>query len=461
MSTTQLTSFQRLFCESGGPQGSGEEVLYLPTIVESAESSPSAAKECALAIRKFLSKDNFSKPYVQYNAIMLIRILADNPGKTFTRNVDAKFVEAVKELLRVGRDPSVKQILMETLDTFAREKQGDEGLTNLLEMWKKEHERMMKIHVGHLLTLCSPTSLTSRQGSQATRTINTPTFDNQNYFARNHHTRRLPNLQELSSRIEEAKTSAKLLSQLIQSTPPSEVLGSDIIKEFADRCQSASRSIQAYMISENPSPDNDTMETLIETNDQLGRAMSQHQRAVLSARKAAGLGTGTSTPPLGKEGAYMSPSRTESGFAPPPGPPPSQAYNTTPLVAPVPTRKAISAKRATQIPLPGEIVPNLSDDEEASNPFSDPQQATSETPRNGHPPFPKDRPPVTTGQFNDRLGIEPYHPGFTETQNFVGRQHSSLGKVTMHAAGDEEEEAEGDDRGYGAQAEAKGPLYRY
>ena len=125
----------------------GEEVLYLPTIVESCESSPSAAKEAAYAIRKFLSKDNFTKPYVQYNGIMLIRILADNPGKTFTRNIDTKFVQTVKELLRLGKDPSVKQILMETLDTFQKDKADDEGLAQLLEMWKKEHERMVKIHV--------------------------------------------------------------------------------------------------------------------------------------------------------------------------------------------------------------------------------------------------------------------------------------------------------------------------
>lgn len=98
-------------------------------------------------IRKFLSKDNFTKPYVQYNGIMLIRILSDNPGRTFTRNMDAKFVATIKELLRVGRDPSVKQILMETLDTFQREKANDEGLALLNEMWKKEHEKMVKIHV--------------------------------------------------------------------------------------------------------------------------------------------------------------------------------------------------------------------------------------------------------------------------------------------------------------------------
>lgn len=78
---------------------------------------------------------------------MLIRILADNPGKTFTRNIDAKFVTTVKELIRAGRDPSVKQILMETLDNFQRDKQDDEGLTLLNEMWKKEREKIAKIHV--------------------------------------------------------------------------------------------------------------------------------------------------------------------------------------------------------------------------------------------------------------------------------------------------------------------------
>jgi hypothetical protein len=87
---------------------------------------------------------------------MLIRILADNPGKTFTRNIDSKFVQVVKELLRVGRDPSVKQILMETLDTFSREKSGDDGLIMLNEMWKKEHERMIKLHVSNITSLIVP-----------------------------------------------------------------------------------------------------------------------------------------------------------------------------------------------------------------------------------------------------------------------------------------------------------------
>ena len=76
--------------------------------------------------------------------------------------------------------------------------------------------------------------------------------------------------------------------QTIQSTPNSELLGNDLIKEFADRASSANRSIQGYINADNPPPDEDTMLTLIETNEQLSIAMSKHQRAILQARKAIG-----------------------------------------------------------------------------------------------------------------------------------------------------------------------------
>ena len=122
----------------------GEEVLHLPTIVEAAESSPAAASQAALEIRKFLSSKNYQKAYVQYNAIMLVRILADNPGKSFTRNIDAKFISTVKELLRDGRDMSVQQILRETLDTFETQKPQDETLVGIREMWTKEKTKIQK-----------------------------------------------------------------------------------------------------------------------------------------------------------------------------------------------------------------------------------------------------------------------------------------------------------------------------
>lgn len=122
----------------------GEEVLHLPVIVEAAESSPNAAREAADRIRKFLSRDNYQRAYVQYNAIMLVRILADNPGQTFTRNLDSRFTVTVKYLLRDGRDMSVQQILRETLDSFESSKANDETLASLCEMWKKEKARYSK-----------------------------------------------------------------------------------------------------------------------------------------------------------------------------------------------------------------------------------------------------------------------------------------------------------------------------
>jgi hypothetical protein len=77
---------------------------------------------------------------------MLVRILSDNPGMTFTRNMDKKWVETAKELLRGGRDGSVRQILMEMLDSFEATKGYDEGLGPLIEMWKKEKEKAYKVY---------------------------------------------------------------------------------------------------------------------------------------------------------------------------------------------------------------------------------------------------------------------------------------------------------------------------
>lgn len=69
------------------------------------------------------------------------------------------------------------------------------------------------------------------------------------------------------------------------------------------------------MAVENPPPDENTMLTLIETNEQLSVALSKYQRTVLNARKA--LGTST---PVTSPGSNGSPSNVHS---PPPGPPPA------------------------------------------------------------------------------------------------------------------------------------------
>ncbi|KAK2612635.1 hypothetical protein QQS21_001407 [Conoideocrella luteorostrata] len=272
----------KAFCESGGNSKS-DEVLFLPPIVDAAESSPAAAAECARVIRKFLSKDYLSRPSWQYNAIMLVRILTDNPGETFTRNLDDKFVDTVRALLKIVKDRSVWQLLMEMLDDFEYTKFDDQNLAPLVLMWKKEKEVAIKKH-GARGPPIPPRPNIMMSNPQINR-------HSQNYFAKAHHNNRLPDPVELASRLEEARTSAKLLEQVVMNTPPGEMLQNELIREFADRCLSASRSLQGYMVSENPSPDNDTMESLIDTNEQLQTSLNQHQRAVLNARKQLGLGT--------------------------------------------------------------------------------------------------------------------------------------------------------------------------
>lgn len=105
----------------------------------------------------------------------------------------------------------------------------------------------------------------------------------------------LPNPSELAARIEEARNSAQLLSQFVQTTPQAEIEESDLIKEFLDRCRSSARLIQSYIHSTNPAPDEDTLLTLIEVNDEISMAISQQQRAMLKARKARGSTTPNSS----------------------------------------------------------------------------------------------------------------------------------------------------------------------
>ena len=292
---------QKSFCESRG-SASGDDVVFLPAIVEAAVASPAAATECARLIRKFMGRDYWTKPSYQYNAIMLIRILCDNPGPNFTRNMDKKFVDTTKELLRSGRDVSVRQMLMETLDTFENTRGYDEGLDMIIDMWKKEKEKAYKAY-GVSSFLFYPSKnfadfgvklpklgavaqvlkfLEKRrngklnehtgflQGQSNARTAYVPPFQGQfqqgpyqqgayqqgpyqpqpdqhghgSYHRSRSGGNRLPDPIELANRLEEARTSASLLEQVVANTPPSEVLSNDLIKEFADRCSGASKSIR-------------------------------------------------------------------------------------------------------------------------------------------------------------------------------------------------------------------------
>ena len=306
---------QTAFCESGAPGASnaGEEYLHLPAIVDAAESSPPAAREAANTIRRFLSKEYYQRGYAQYNAIMLCRILTDNPGRPFTQNFDDKYVSTTKQLLREGKDQSVQQILRETLDYFEIEKTpSNDSLGPLMQMWRKEKGKGARFPQG-AVSMASDVFVPTHTDSDS-RTSQYPRHQPGAPYQRHQPRapRGLPRPDELAARIEEAKTTARLLIQTVQSTPQPELVGNELVKEFAERSRAAHKSIQQYMNCDNPQPDEETMLTLIETNDQLNVAMSKHQRAVLQARKAMGLASPGLQPVMGQEPtSYMLPQHTQ------------------------------------------------------------------------------------------------------------------------------------------------------
>lgn len=368
------------FCESGGQQDNqqGNEFVYLPAIVESAESSPNAAREAAQRLRKYLSDPASTPAQIQYNAIMLMRILIDNPGHTFTRNIDATFVATIKDLLRDGWDLNVQHFLRETLGAIESQRQWDEDLAPLMQMWKKEKSKLSRQNSGS--TWRSSRSQHQQQQQQA--------YPYMQSSAQPAST--LPPPDELAARVTEAKTSAKLLLQFVQSTPPTEFNGNELIKEFCTRCQTASRAIQNYIHSTNPAPDENTLQTLIETNDELSVALSKYQHAFLSARKATGnsgsqsptpsngaADTGTNHPlPVAPVPQRQGQSASPSVFSPP-SPPPrqqqQQQQQSTATVAP------LSATSSAAAPVGNNAAryEYRSEDFQVPNPFADDYSTTT------------------------------------------------------------------------------------
>lgn len=404
---------------------------------------------------------NTTLPYS--NAIMLVRILADNPGPTFTRNIDKKFTDTVKELLRNGRDPSVQQILRETLRSLYSDKAYDQNLNTLFQMWAKEPAGQQQQR-----------GLASPPLGRAGREQYQPGFG-QDQGGHRSNRKGLPAPAELAARIEEAKTSAKLLQQLIQSSVPEEILGNELIKEFAERCQAAQRSLGGYIACDSPPPDDATMQTLIDTSEQLGLAINKHQRAIMSARKVTGapgaLSTSPSPPILDQplqNHQSLPPSQVPTTYSPPPGPPPATyaAPTQAPMQAPIQPTSTIqpsSLDRAihpAQRPYQAPPQPTHNPHATHEDPFSDDyreEEANAVSPYQTYNP-PLGPPPGRTAatdaptqpldqnlqrlQLNDREQqpasftgpANSYHPGYQSTPSYMQRQESAQEHITMHGA---------------------------
>ncbi|EAW07392.1 VHS and GAT domain-containing protein [Aspergillus clavatus NRRL 1] len=369
----------KAFCETE-ESSQGSEFVHLPAVVESAESSPNAASEAAHRIRKYLSDPASTPGRIQYNAIMLMRILIDNPGHTFTRNIDAKFVATVKDLLRDGRDMGVQHFLRETLDTLESQRPDDLDLAQLSQMWKKEKSKLRRTNSGS--TWRSSLSRQSQQqqpGQQ--QQPRPPTLPRPGPS--------LPPPDELAARVTEAKTSAKLLLQIVQSTPPAEFKGNELIQEFCNRCQTASRAIQNYIHATDPAPDEDTLLTLIETNDELSVAMSKYQHAFLTARKAASP-SGSQSPESSSGATAFT---TSGAVRPVPAPPVPRRHvqSPSPVVSSSEPLQPQSQPPNTAMappPIPGSFTSNntapgryeyRSEDFQVQNPFADDYSSTNNT----------------------------------------------------------------------------------
>lgn len=348
--------------------------------------------------------------------------------------MDKQFADTVKHLLRNGQDPSVAQILRETLDALDREKAYDTNLSALFVMWRKEKGLMANA---------------AKQFGP--RTLNAPAWNgpqNQSGFSSGggHSSRTLPPPVELAGRIEEARTSAKLLLQLVQSTPANELLGNDLVKEFSERCIAAQRSIQGYINCDSPPPDDDTMLTLIETNEQLSLAASKHQRAVLQARRLQGpspsppINNNTyAPPPVAAPAPAPAPANTYN--SPPQPPPRSEAPLLPPLdMGPREQNPPADTNYKNDLPLPPSLQAggnrgsrtNLAAEED--NPFAD-HHSSGYAPPSGAPPAPPRRvsdEDTANGYGQTQGSSNSYNPGYQPTQSYLGRQESSANNLTMH-----------------------------
>lgn len=393
---------------------------------------------------------------------MICRILTDNPGRHFTQYFDTNFISTVKHLLRECKDPNVQQITRETLDYFEVEKSREnDTLKPLMQMWTKEKSKSARF---------PPAPVVRTSDVFVPVDADEPQYPNGMAMGggghrSSRHPRQLPQPDELAARIEEAKTTARLLIQTVQSTPQSELLGNELVKEFSERARSAHKSVQNYMNCENPAPDEDTMLTLIETNDQLNTAMSKHQRAVLQARKAAGVAGATPPAAQGQEAnSYMqshipgqnvyqnvypqqapprqstmssvSPIDNNETFTPPPGPPPRQTTNSSgfaPPPGPPPSHTKGPQSGTFEYEdayAPAPHIPALQPTTNrpdsrsaefgvADNPFSDDNAAEQEQPK-----------PKTNS--NALFGRQPPPAQPQPTQSYMQRQESSANHLTMH-----------------------------
>lgn len=163
--------------------------------------------------------------------------------------------------------------------------------------------------------------------------------------------------------------------------------------------------MQTYINSDDPPPDEDTLLTLIETNDQLATSMSKYQRAMLQARKLPGAVSATPSPnpPSNQTGPFEAPAN------PPSGPPRSQSY------------------KSPQGPPPGKETLRA----EEHNPFDDHNESDRGEDRMQDDMAPQfGMPPSNMGKENVQPGS--YRPGYQSNSSYSNGHNAVAGSKAVH-----------------------------
>jgi hypothetical protein len=204
------------------------------------------------------------------------------------------------------------------------------------------------------------------------------------------------------------------------------------------------------MTAENPSPDNDTMESLIDTNEQLQQALNHHHRAVLQAKKQLGHGdarSSTSSPAPHSRSQPQPPPAGQQSRDVPPAPPRKPVAGSssngkgkahldtydTPAIA-GPSRSASRTPRH-----------DTDTDDDGQDPFRDPPTEQQHRHQAGSSSRPTDSPP--------RLSFEPFHPGFGGASSTSAADKGRAEPVTP--VSDDESDV------YRATPKKEGHVYRY
>ncbi|KAK9464778.1 hypothetical protein V1512DRAFT_255068 [Lipomyces arxii] len=211
-----------------------DDVTQLPVIVECAQATANAAREAVRATRKQLDPKRGGSSASQCRAVMVLRILVDAGSDNVLAQVeeDEKLVSVVRSVMRQTGDLSLRQMMIDALAHFAD---------------KKELKRLKGVNDEYK----------SRIGGEKMKEVN---------------------IEKIEGLIEEAKSSAGLLQQVLSTTPPAQMAGSPLVMEFYDRCTKLKTKIQSYLSREYDSPlQASIIMNLISASDTIDTAMDQHK----------------------------------------------------------------------------------------------------------------------------------------------------------------------------------------